>query len=300
MELRVLRYFLAVARSGSITGAANLLHLTQPTLSRQLAELEERLGCKLFLRSSHSVKLTTEGMILKKRAEEILDLAERTRAEISESEEDEYGNVYIGCGETRAMRHIAHTIHILNEKYPKIKYHFFSGNADDVTEKLDRGLLDFGLLIQPVDLSKYEWINLPEKDTWGVLMRKDSPLVKHRYIRPSDLRTLPLIVSRQLSSKINAKNYLADWFDNEPINISATYNLIYNASVMVSEGLGYAVVLDGLADTGSSNNLCFKPLYPKVESEISVVWKKERYFSAAAKRFLNLLNEKFKKAPKRV
>ena len=291
MELRVLRYFLAAARAGSITGAANALHLTQPTLSRQLAELENQLGCKLFVRSSHSVKLTSEGLLLQKRAGEILDLAERTRSEISEFDADEYGNVHIGCGETRAIRHVAKTIRTLQKRYPHVKYHFYSGNASDVTEKLDKGLLDFGLLIQPVDLSKYGYIDLPDKDTWGVLMRKDCALASKRRIRPADIEGLPLIVSRQLSARASAKNDLADWFTPRAINISATYNLIYNASVMVSEGLGYAISLDGLADTGESSNLCFRPLSPKVEAAMSIVWKKDRYFSAAARRFLDALKE---------
>ena len=289
-----MRYFLAVARSGSITGAANLLHLTQPTLSRQLAELEERLGRKLFLRSSHSVKLTTEGMILKKRAEEILDLVERTRAEISESEEDEYGNVYIGCGETRAMRHIAHTIHILNEKYPKIKYHFFSGNADDVTEKLDRGLLDFGLLIQPVDLSKYEWINLPEKDTWGVLMRKDSPLAQLPAIRPEDLLGKPLILSQQAIVD-RPDNEFRRWFRPrfQDFWVASTFNLIYNASALVAAGMGYALTIGRRIDTSAESPLCFRLLDPLLEAELSVVWKKGRVFSPAAALFLERMRQAF-------
>lgn len=191
MELRVLRYFLAVAREGSVTGAANFLHVTQPTLSRQIKELEEELGTKLFVRHSHSVSLTPDGMRLRKRAEEVVDMIEKTEAEFAVKEESVEGDVHIGAGETRVMRHVAEVIHELRKDYPNIHIHLYSGNLEDVAERLDKGLLDFGVLIQPADLSKYDYVNLPEKDVWGVVTRKDSPLAARQAITRSPPRRLP-------------------------------------------------------------------------------------------------------------
>lgn len=197
MELRVLRYFLAVAREGNITGAANFLHLTQPTLSRQIKDLEEELGCQLLVRKSHRVVLTPEGMRLRKRAEEIISMVDKTEAEFLARENAVSGDIYIGGGETQAIRKIAEIIRELQEEYPDIHYHLYSGNAEDVTERLDKGLLDFGILIQPADISKYDYINLPSKDRWGVIMRKDSPMAAKESIRKEDLLDVPLICSRQ-------------------------------------------------------------------------------------------------------
>ena len=201
MEIRVLKYFLAVAREGSITGAANSLHLTQPTLTRQLQDLEKELKQKLLVRGKHKVTLTPEGMILRKRAEEIVDMVEKTEAEFLSLNETISGDIYIGGGESDCMKHIAGIIKEIQEDYPQIKFHIFSGNAEDVTEKLDKGLLDFGVLIQPVDLSKYDNMPLPDKDVWGVIMRKDSPLAQKDYIELDDLKNLPLINSRQAMRK---------------------------------------------------------------------------------------------------
>ncbi|MFQ8888510.1 MAG: LysR family transcriptional regulator [Bilophila wadsworthia] len=205
MELRVLRYFLAVAREGSVTGAANFLHVTQPTLSRQIKELEEELGTKLFVRHSHSVSLTPDGMRLRKRAEEVVDMIEKTEAEFAVKEESVEGDVHIGAGETRVMRHVAEVIHELRKDYPNIHIHLYSGNLEDVAERLDKGLLDFGVLIQPADLSKYDYVNLPEKDVWGVVTRKDSPLAARQAITRQDLLGEPLILSRQAIRRTSTK-----------------------------------------------------------------------------------------------
>lgn len=298
MELRVLRYFLAVAREGSVTGAANLLHVTQPTLSRQLMDLEGELGRRLFERGSHSVRLTGDGILLKRRAEEILDMAERTLSEFSGRDgSGAAGDVYIGGGETCAMGRIGEMVRGLRLGYPRIRFNLYSGNADDVTEKLDRGLLDFGLLIHPADLSKYDYVNLPDRDVWGVLMRADNPLAEKRRIRKRDLLGIPVFVSRQVSRRAYPKNDLLEWLggDLEGLDIAGTYNLIYNAGIMVREGVGCAIVLDKLADTGEGSGLCFRPLMPKVEAGLSVVWKKGRYFSEAAKVFLAELKSRFGK-----
>ena len=297
MEIRVLKYFLAVAREGSITGAANSLHLTQPTLTRQLQDLEKELKQKLLVRGKHKVTLTPEGMILRKRAEEIVDMVEKTEAEFLSLNETISGDIYIGGGESDCMKHIAGIIKEIQEDYPQIKFHIFSGNAEDVTEKLDKGLLDFGVLIQPVDLSKYDNMPLPDKDVWGVIMRKDSTLAQKDYIELDDLKNLPLINSRQAMRKTSSKNEFIEWFQGEfeNLNTVATINLVYNATVMVKAGIGYAITLDKLVDTSKESLLCFRPLKPKLESGLDIVWKKYQVFSPAAKLFLDKMQEKFSK-----
>ena len=276
MELRVLRYFLAVAREESISGAAEALHVTQPTLSRQMMELEEELGKTLFLRGKRKISLTEEGMFLRKRAQEI-----------SAAEENISGDVHIGGGETDAMRLIARAAHRLQSAYPHIAYHLFSGNADDVTERLDRGLVDFGVFIEPADLSKYDFIKLPVTDIWGVLMRKDCPLAARATIRPQDLLGLPLLASNQHL----VKNEFSGWFGEgyEKLNITTTYNLLYNASIMVEEGMGYALCLDKIVRTSGGSPLCFRPLEPKLEVGLHIAWKKYQFFSKAAEKFLECL-----------
>ena len=295
MEFRVLRYFLTVAREGSITGAADFLHVTQPTVSRQLKELEQKLGKNLFTRSSHNIILTDEGMLLRKRAEEIVDMVDKLEAEFSSMEETISGDVYIGGGETDAMKRIARVIKALQVSYPNIRYHLYSGNEDDVTERLDKGLLDFGLLIHPADLSKYNYINIPEKDIWGVVMRKDSPLAYKETIQAADVLNVPLICSRQVMKQTFSKNEFADWFgeDFDKLNVVTTYNLAYNAAIMVEEGIGYAITLDKIVDISSDSNLCFRPLEPKLESGLNIVWKKHQVFSAAAVKFLKEIQAGF-------
>lgn len=202
MEIRVLRYFLAVAREGNITRAANFLHLTQPTLSRQIRDLEKEMGQKLLIRKSHRVALTPEGMLLRKRAEEIISMVDKTKTEFTSMGHTVSGDIYIGGGETQAIRQIATIIKDLRESYPGIHYHLYSGNAEDVTERLDKGLLDFGILIQPADISKYDFINLSTKDTWGVVMRKDSPLAAKAFIEKKICWMFHLFVPDKLSHLI--------------------------------------------------------------------------------------------------
>lgn len=295
MEFRVLRYFLTVAREGSITGAADFLHVTQPTLSRQLKNLEQELGKKLFIRSSHSIILTDEGMLLRKRAEEIVDMVDKLEAEFHSMEETISGDIFIGGGETDAMKQIARVVKDLQLRYPNIRYHLYSGNEEDVTERLDKGLLDFGILIQPADLSKYNYIKIPAKDVWGVVMRKDSPLAFKDTIQAVDLLNVPLICSRQAMKQTFSKNEFADWFgeDFDKLNVVTTYNLAYNAAIMVEEGIGYAITLDKIVNTSSDSNLCFRPLEPRLESGLNIVWKKHQVFSAAAEMFLKEIQAKF-------
>lgn len=295
MEIRVLKYFLAVAHEGSITNAAHSLHLTQPTLSRQLHELEKELNQKLLIRGKYNVNLTPEGMILRERAREIVDMADKTLEEFQTISDTVSGNIYIGCGETYSMKYVAEIIKEIQNQYPNIKFHIQSGNAEDVMEKLDKGLIDFGVLIQPVDLSKYDYITLPEKDIWGVIMRKDRPLAKKEYIELKDLKNLPLLNSRQAIRKTSSKNSFIEWFKGEfeNLNTVATFNLVYNAAIMVETGVGYAITLDRLANTTENSPLCFRPLKPKLESKSDVVWKKNQVFSPASKIFLEKLQEKF-------
>ena len=295
MELRVLRYFLAVAREGNITAAANFLHLTQPTLSRQIKDLEEELGQQLLIRKSHRIALTPEGMLLRKRAEEIISMVDKTEAEFSSMEGTISGDIYIGGGETQAIRDIPEIIPDLRVSFPGIHCHLYSGNEEEVTERLDKGLLDFGILIQPADISKYNYINLPGRDIWGVIMRKDSPLAAKDRIEKSDLTELPLICSRQAISTHLSGNKFADWFGDDfgKLDIVTTFNLVYNAAVMVKAGVGYALSLDNLADTSADSDLCFRPLYPRLESGLNLIWKKYQIFSPAADLFLKEVQDRF-------
>lgn len=295
MEIRVLRYFLAIAREGSITNAANFLHVTQPTLSRQIHDLEDELGQKLFTRGSHNMALTAEGMILRKRAEEIISMVDKTEAEFTSMEEAVGGDIYIGGGETEAIKFLAKVAKELHDTYPNIHYHLYSGNAQDVTERLDKGLLDFGVLVQPADISKYDYLNIPAKDTWGVVMRKDSPLAEQKFICKEDLIGVPLICSRQAISQEQNKNEFAQWFGEDfgKLNVVTTFNLVYNAAIMVDAGLGYAVTIDKIANTSENSSLCFRPLEPGLDAGLNIIWKKYQVFSSAAELFLEKLRESF-------
>ena len=295
MEIRVLRYFLAIAIEGSITNAANYLHVTQPTLSRQIKELEEEVGQKLFIRGSHNMKLTQEGFILRKRAEEIVSMVDKTEAEFRSMESTVAGDIYIGGGETRAISYIADVVRELREEYPDIKYHLHSGNEADVTERLDRGLIDFGILVQPADLTKYDCLHLPAEDIWGVVMRKDSPLAEKPSITRQDLRELPLILSRQAIAGRKEDNEFINWFgsDFDKLNIVTTFNLMYNAAIMVEAGIGYAVGIDGITNTDVNSSLCFRPLEPRMTAGLDVIWKKYQVFTPAAELFLQRLQERY-------
>lgn len=289
MEIRALENFLAVAREQNITAAAESLHISQPALSTQLKAMETELGKQLLIRGvkgSRKVILTEEGMILRKRAEEILSLMRRTEEEIAGSNETIAGNVFIGTGETEIVRLFARIAKKLQQKYPDIRYHISSGNAEHVLEYLDKGLIDFGLLFTEIDTQKYEAIPVPIKDTWGVLMRKDSPLAQKETICPKDLWDKPLIVSHQKGDDA----YLNQWLGREEseLNIVATYNLVFNASLLVDEGLGYALCYDKLVNTHGSN-LCFRPFSPRLDAYGFIVWKKYQVFSKAANIFLQNL-----------
>jgi len=240
LEIQVLRNFLAVAREGNITNAANHIHIAQPSLSRQIKNLEKELGQQLFIRGSHSVSLTPEGMILRKRAEDVIAMVDKIEDEFYTMGDSVSGDIHIGAGETYVFRYIVDILKKLQKDHPNIHYHLYSGNAAEVTERLDKGLLDFGLLMQPADITKYDYFNLPKKDIWGVVMRRDSILAEKETIRCQDLEGLPLICSRQ-SIQTMEKNTFVEWFDGklEQMNIIATFSLVYNAALMVQQGLGY-------------------------------------------------------------
>ena len=291
MELRTLRYFLAVAEQESFSAAANdILFVTQPTLSRQMQELEEELGVQLFVRSNKKTTLTEEGIRFRKRAQEIMELVSHTEKEFAETSKEELvGDVYIGGGETKAFSIIAAACKRLQKDHPRIRLHITSGNAPDVTEKLDSGILDFGLLVEPVDKSKYEFVELPAKDTWGLLVRKDHPLAKKGFVTVRDLENIPLLASRQTMMMREFSGQLGR--DLHTLNVIATYNLIYNASIFVEQGLGAAFSLEGLVNTGGKSKLAFVPFTPLRTSGLVVVWKKNPVFSKPAAAFLQSLKQ---------
>lgn len=289
MELRVLRYFLMVAREENITRAAEILHITQPTLSRQLMQLEEELDTQLFVRGKNRIQLTEDGMLLRRRAEDIIDLADKTEKEFLQREETISGDIFFGAGETYHIHLLAGVMKQFHDQYPLVTYHIHSGNADDIKEQIDKGLIDIGLLTEPVQIEKYDFIRLPGKEVWGVLVRKDHPLSQKEALTPEDLKDIPLIISKRGL----VQNEIGNWFGSlyEKLNIVSTYNLIYNAMIMAEEGLGSVICFDKLANLNEDSPLCFKPLSPKLETGNVIVWKKHQIFSAAASTFINEIKE---------
>lgn len=283
MELRVLEYFLAVAREQSISAAADFLHLTQPTLSRQLKDLEDEFGKQLFIRGNRKVTLTEDGVYFRKKAEEIVTLAHRTEAEMKNTDQAVVGDIYIGAGETEAVGNLVSAAHKLQKEFSGIHFHITSGDTADLTDRLDKGLFDFCLLLGEIDQSKYEYLTLPYTDTWGVLMRKDSPLAEKEAIEAQDLWDKPLIFSRQA---LNAPRFMR-WFEKSAseLNIIATYNLAFNASIMAREHMGYVLTLDKLINT-EGTDLCFRPLSPEQTVGMVLVWKKYQPQSKAAEMFI--------------
>lgn len=289
MELRVLQYFLAVTREQSISGAAESLHLSQPTLSRQLKDMEDELGKQLLIRGNRRVTLTEEGMILRKRAEEILELVKKAEDEISQTDDIIAGDITVGAGETDGIRFLTRAAQELQKDYPLVHFHIVSGDGITVTEDLDKGLIDFGLIFGNVDESKYEYISAPYQDTWGVMMRRDSPLAKKKSITAKDLEGLPLIVSRQALQKSELRQFFSGNMDK--INVAATYNLLFNGSLMVDEGMGCAICFDKIINVSGDSNLCFRPLEPKITAKMYVVWKRYQVLTKAAELFLQKLKE---------
>ncbi|MDR1159562.1 MAG: LysR family transcriptional regulator [Syntrophomonadaceae bacterium] len=281
MELRVLNYFLAAAREENITKAAQLLHVTQPTLSRQIIQLEKELDVKLFVRSNHNIILTDDGMLLKRRAEEIVALAEKTKGEFSRRDEHLTGEITIGSGELLSMRLLSEILSSFQKKYPLIRYELYSGDADNVKAHIESGLLDAGLLLKPVDIGKYEFIRMPLKEEWGILTHKDSYLAAKEHISPEDLVGVPLLIAKRGL----VQNTLANWFGShfERLEIVATYNLLYNAAIMAQNKMGVALCLK-LSST--YDELCYVPLSPELKMGSVFVWKKNQIFPPATAAFL--------------
>ncbi|MCQ2449560.1 MAG: LysR family transcriptional regulator [Clostridia bacterium] len=291
MELRELKYFLSVANEQSISKASEALFVTQPNLSRQMQKLEKEIGQQLFIRGSGNRRLvlTDAGKLLQKRAEEMLELYRKTEEELCAPITDVSGEICIGGGESYVLKLVAKAARDLQKQYPKVRFQLFSGDSTAVSERLDKGLIDFGIFIEPADLSKYDCLQLPLTDTWGILMKKDHPLAPKDHITPEDLWDEPLIISKQSYNK----RRITDWFQKPmgSLNVVATYNLIYNASLLVEEGMGCALGLDKLINTTGNSNLCFRPLYPTLESHLNIAWKKHPVFPKCAEAFLNVLKE---------
>ncbi len=287
MELRVLQYFLAAAREENITKAAALLHITQPTLSRQLMQMEEELGVKLFRRGKHNILLTEEGMLLRRRAQEIVDLAEKAAKEVKREEEMVLGEISIGCGETQNMKPLSEMIASFRQKYPDVSFNIYTAIADDVKERLENGVLDMGLLLEPVEVSRYHYLRMPLREKWQVLMRRDFQLAEKQKITPGDLEGIPLIMAKRQS----VRNELENWFghDKEKLDIVSTCNLSHhNQSIMVESGIGVALVMEFACN---QDTLCLRPLDPEIESGCVLVWKKNLTLSLAMQRFLEYVKE---------
>lgn len=285
MEIRILKYFLAVAEEENITNAAKKLHMTQPSLSRQMMDLEAELGKKLFTRTNKKTLLTEDGLHLKRRAQEILSLVDKTTSELQTTSEEIYGHIHFGAGETDIMRLFAGAIKRIHDAHPMIRFTLFSGNADDILEKLDNGVLDFGLVFSSTVSDKYNRIPIPLSNYRGILMRRDSPWAKYDRITRELLKQMPLIVPSRSSY---TQAFLSRWLNSEtdPLNIVATYNLIFNAVFLVEAGVGNAICLNDLVDTPEESPLCFRPLDPPSRAELTLVWKRGRTLSQAGELFL--------------
>ena len=287
MELRVLRYFLAVVREENILRASEVLHITQPSLSRQLTQLEEELGAKLFERGNRKITLTDAGMLLRRRAEELVALADKTETEFAELNggDDVSGIISIGSGELSAVSELAKIIKAFGEKHPNISFNFYSGNADNIKAQIDDGLLDFALLLEPVEIEKYDYLRMPVAEHWVAVIPRQSPLTDKQYITPRDLSDKPLI----LPSRDKVKSELANWFGsafNEK-NVFSSNNLINNAALLVEQGLGYALAVEGSVSLYGNDRVCIKRLYPDLVSTSVITWKKHQPMSNATTKFLN-------------
>lgn len=284
MEIRVLRYFLTVVREQSITKASEVLHITQPTLSRQLAQMEEEVGVKLFDRGTRKITLTNEGLLLRRRAEEILQLVDKTEKELIEQEEQVEGKITIGCGEIASVQLLPDLFDTFHEKYPRVKFDLYTATADHVKDQMDRGLVDVGLLLEPIDIEKYDFIRLPMKEQWVVLMRPDSPLAVKESVTAKDLAELPLILPRRL----RVQSELASWFGDyyEKLNVLFTSNLSTNASVMVNHGSAYALVIEGMIPFWDQSKITYRPLSPDLTATSVLAWKRGQPFSLAATKFI--------------
>lgn len=284
MEIRVLRYFLTVVREGGINRAAEILHITQPTLSRQLAQLEEEVGVKLFHRGSRKITLTNEGILLRRRAEEILSLVDKTEKELIEQEDFVDGKIVIGCGELAAVQMLPDLFETFSKKYPLVTYDIYTANADLVKEQMEKGLVDIGILLEPIDIGKFDFIRLNKKERWVVLMTPDDPLAEKEAVVASDFEDRPIILPR----RINVQNELANWFGNsfKHLRILFTSNLSTNSAIMVRKGLGYSFVIEGAVPFWDKNEIIYRPLSPELSANSVIAWEKQQPFSLAVTKFI--------------
>lgn len=284
MEIRVLRYFLTVVREQSITKASEVLHITQPTLSRQLAQMEEEVGVKLFDRGTRKITLTNEGLLLRRRAEEILQLVDKTERELVIQEEQVEGKITIGCGEIASVQLLPDLFQSFHEKYPRVTFDIYTATADHVKDQMDRGLVDIGLLLEPIDIEKYDFIRLDMKERWVVLMRPDSPLAKKDAVTAGELSELPLILPRRLRVQSELASWFGDYYEN--LNVLFTSNLSTNGAIMVSQGLAYSVVVEGSVPFWDQSKITYRPLSPELTATSVLAWKRGQPFSLAATKFI--------------
>lgn len=284
MELRVLRYYLTVVREGNISNAAAILHITQPTLSRQLMELELELGTSLFVRGKRQITLTDEGILFQQRAREIIELADRTEREFLGQKGVFGGTISIGCVESLSATDLLDLVEAFSQKYPNVRYDLYNGNADDIKEKLDKGLLDIALVLEPVEISKYNYIRLLSEERWGILMHTNDPMAEKETLTVEDLIGLPLIIPRRTI----VQNEIASWFGDayENMQILATFNLLSNTIQLVERSVGYAVCLQGTLTMRSKDTTCFVPLAPERTARSVLIWKKKHIFNAASSQFI--------------
>ena len=290
MEIRTLRYFLAVAREENMTRAAEILHVTQPTLSKQLKSLEDELGKKLFTRHSFSIQLTDEGILLRNRAEDLVSMADKIEQEFVSLDDITGGELYLGLAESHQIKYLARIIKEFKNRYPNLHYHITSGDTEQIADKLDKGLLDFLVLAEYPDSRKYEYIEFPESDTWGLVMPKNDPLAMKKTIRAKDLAGLPLFCSEQAWNH-EIKEWAGTSFSE--MKLEGSFRLAYNGSIFAKEGLGYLLTFDRLVDTSDTSGLVFRPLTPKVETNLYIVWNRYQTFTPIAERFLEQLQSSF-------
>ena len=284
MELRVLRYFLTIVREEGMNKAAEVLHITQPTLSRQISQLEEELGVKLFNRESRKITLTNEGILLRRRAEEILALVDKTEQELIEQEELVEGRISIGSGELSAVGIMAEMIESFTKKYPLVTYDILTANADVVKERIEKGLIDIGILLEPIDMEKFDYIRLRQKERWVVLMCPDDPLAEKQFITAKDLEGQFLI----LPSRQTIQNELSFWFGDsfQKTHTILTSNLSTNASIMVRKRLGYSIAVEGALPFWDKEKITYRPLFPEMMASCTLAWKKQQPFSLAVTKFI--------------
>lgn len=290
MEIRVLRYFLAVAREENMTRAAKRLHVSQPSLSKDIKKLEEELGHKLFIRTNKSMRLNNEGMLLRKRAEDILAMIDKTAEEFSQLENIIGGEIRIGCAESYLIKYLARSIKSFKEQYPDFIFHIFSGDTEPVAERLDKGILDLAVIVEPPNLSKYNYLSIPESNRWGLVMLRDSPLAEKEFVTFDDLYGLLLFCSEQ-SIKVDSPRWCGE--NMEKLNFIGSFNLSYNGSIFVKEGLGYLLTFEHLIDTSKESGLCFRPITPQLDTDMYIIWKKYQVFSPIVDLFVRRLKEEY-------